>query len=151
MGTGHAPAPWANGLYEIMVTDFPRSFAFWTNVLGFEPSFQRPEQKLAHLAHPHGAPHGAQMMLYERDGDWEVAPMQAPFGRGAVLQVFVSDMAAVARRVAAAGLPFYVEPREKWRDWGDCLGGQREFLVQDPDGYLVMVAERLGTRPLPTL
>jgi hypothetical protein len=28
------------------------------------------------------------------------------------------------------------------------MGGQREFLVQDLDGYLVMVAQRIGERPL---
>lgn len=144
MGTGRAPDTWAMGITEMMVSDYPAAFAFWTGVLGFAPSFVRPEQKLAHLVHPDGA----QVMVYERDGDWEVAPMAAPFGRGVVVQVFVADVGAVAARVRAAGLGFYVEPREKWRDWGDRMGGQREFLVQDPDGYLVMVAERIGERPL---
>ena len=59
---------------------------------------------------------------------------------GLVVQVYVDDAAALAAQVTAAGWPFYVELREKWRDWGDRMGGQREFLVQDPDGYLVMVA-----------
>jgi hypothetical protein len=45
-------------------------------------------------------------------------------------------------------VPFYVETRERWRHWGDRQGRQREFLVQDPDGYLVMAAERIGERPL---
>jgi len=88
-------------------------------------------------------------MIYQRDGDWETGAMQPPFGRGAVIQVYVTDATAAAARVTAAGWPFYVDLREKWRDWGDRLGGQREFLVQDPDGYLVMVAERIGERPLP--
>jgi hypothetical protein len=65
------------------------------------------------------------------------------------VQVYVADAAALAARAQAAGLAFYVPLREQWRDWGDRLGGQREFLVQDPDGYLVMVAERIGERPLP--
>lgn len=144
MGTGSPPAQWAMGIPEMMVSDYPRAFAFWTEVLGFAPSFTRPAQKLAHLVHPDGA----QVMVYERDGDWEVAPMEPPFGRGVVVQVFVADAAAAADRVRAAGLPFYVELREKWRDWGDRSGGQREFLLQDPDGYLVMVAQRIGERPL---
>jgi hypothetical protein len=75
--------------------------------------------------------------------------MEIPFGRGGVTQVFVRDVQEVAAKVRAAGHPFYVDLREKWRDWGDRLGGQREFLLQDPDGYLVMVAERIGERPLP--
>ena len=144
MGVGKPPAPWAMGITEMMVSDYPQAFGFWTDVLGFAASFIRPEQKLAHLVHPDGA----QVMVYERDGDWEVAAMETPFGRGVVVQVFVADVEAVAGRVAAAAVPFYVGLREKWRDWGDRMGGQREFLVQDPDGYLVMVAQRLGERPL---
>ena len=88
------------------------------------------------------------MMMYARDGDWETGPVERPFGRGVVFQVNVRDVGAVARAVTAAGVPFYVETRERWRHWGDRMGGQREFLVQDPDGYLVMVAERIGERPL---
>jgi len=144
MGVGKPPEVWAMAITEMMVSDYPAAFAFWTEVLGFAPSFIRPEQKLAHLVHPDGA----QVMVYERDGDWEVAAMEPPFGRGVVVQVFVANVGAVAARVEAAGVPFYVGLREKWRDWGDRMGGQREFLVQDPDGYLVMVAQRLGERPL---
>ena len=145
MGTGAPPAIWAALMAEMMVDDYPASLAFWTDVLGFVPAFTRPVQKLACLQHPDGA----QVMIYQRDGDWEVGAMQPPFGRGAVIQVYVTDATAAAARVTAAGVPFYVPLRDKWRDWGDRLGGQREFLVQDPDGYLVMVAERIGERPMP--
>ena len=146
MGIGAPPkGGWAMGMAEMMVTDYAASYAFWTKVLGFDPAFERPAQKLACLEHPDGA----QVMIYQREGDWEVGPMEPPFGRGLVIQVYVRNADAVAARVAALGLPFYVAPREKWRDWGDRLGGQREFLVQDPDGYLVMVAERIGEAPLP--
>jgi catechol 2,3-dioxygenase-like lactoylglutathione lyase family enzyme len=144
MGTGTPPATWAMGITEMMVSNYPATLAFWTEVLGFAAVFTRPAQKLALLQHPDGA----QVMVYERDGDWEVAPMEPPFGRGVVVQIFVADAATLADHVAAKGWPFYVPLREKWRDWGDRLGGQREFLLQDPDGYLVMVAQRIGERPL---
>lgn len=131
-------------LTEMMVSDYDATLAFWTGGLGFDVAFARPAQRLACVEHPDGA----QVMFYERDGDWETGPMERPFGRGVVVQVFVGDVMAVAARVETSGLPYYLAPREKWRDWGDRLGGQREFLVQDPDGYLVMVAERIGERPL---
>lgn len=145
MDNGTAPDPWAALIAEFMVTDFPRSLAFWTGMLGFAPAFLRPAQKLACLTRPEGA----QVMIYQRDGDWETGPMTPPFGRGAVTQIFVTDVAAVHASVRASGHPLYVPLREKWRDWGDMQGGQREFLLQDPDGYLIMVAERIGSRPLP--
>ncbi len=145
MGTGSPPPIRAALIAEMMVQDYPRSLAFWTGPMGFGVAYTRPAQNLACLVHPDGA----QVMIYERDGYWETGPMEPPFGRGAVIQVFVADATAAAARVSAASHPFYVPLREKWRDWGDRLGGQREFLVQDPDGYLVMVAERIGERPLP--
>ena len=144
MGTGAAPLKWGNLIAEMMVSDYERSLIFWTDTMGFTPVFTRPGQKLAFLEHKDGA----QVMFYQRDGNWEVAAMEPPFGRGVVTQVFVADAAAAADRVTAAGHPFYVPLREKWRDWGDRLGGQCEFLLQDPDGYLIMVAERIGERPL---
>ena len=145
MGTGSPPPVWASLMAELMVQDYPRSFKFWTGPIGFIPAFTRPAQKLACLTHPDGA----QIMIYERDGDWETGQMEPPFGRGAVIQVYVKDATAMANVITAANIPFYVPLRDKWRDWGDRLGGQREFLVQDPDGYLIMVAQRIGERPLP--
>lgn len=143
MGIGRRPQ-WNRLVAEMMVSDYPTSLDWWTRLVGMTPVFTRPAQKLAFLQHPDGG----QVMIYERDGDWEVAAMEPPFGRGVVIQVFVDDVVAVHRRFAAAHHAFYVDLREKWRDWGDVLGGQREFLVQDPDGYLVMVAQHIGTRPL---
>ena len=111
---------------------------------GFRIAYSRPDQDFVDLEHPDGA----QRMMYPRDGNWEVGAMERPFGRGVVFQVCVSDVDAMVRAVIGAGLPFCVQPRERWRHWGDRLGGQREFLVQDPDGYLVMVAQRIGEKPL---
>lgn len=142
---GKRPDAWTSLMIEIIVTNFDRSLAFWTGILGFRIAYDRPAQKFVLMERPEGA----QMMLYERDGDWETGPFEHPLGRGAVIQIYVADADAIARTVTAAGQPFYVEPRETWRDWGDRMGGQREFLVQDPDGYLVMVAQRIGERPLP--
>lgn len=144
MGNGSPPAQWAPLMAEMMVTDFDRSLAFWTGLMGFSVAFERPAQKFACLTRPEGA----QIMVYQRDAYWETGVMEPPFGRGAVIQVYVADVLALHRGFEAVGWPFYVALREKWRDWGDRLGGQREFLVQDPDGYLVMVVERIGERAL---
>ena len=38
--------------------------------------------------------------------------------------------------------------REIWRRTGDVESGQREVFVQDPDGYLLMLAQNIGTRPI---
>ena len=135
---------WTMGMPEFLITDLRESLAFRTGVLGFRIACSRPEQSFVCLEHPDGA----QRMMYPRDGAWEVGAMERPFGRGVVFQVYVRDVDAMARAVIAAGLSFYVQPRERWRHWGDRQGGQSEFLVQDPDGFLGMVAQRIGEKPL---
>jgi catechol 2,3-dioxygenase-like lactoylglutathione lyase family enzyme len=130
---------------ELIVNNYEKSLAFWAGPMGFEVSYTRPAMKFAYLQHPDGA----QMMFYERDGDWETGPFEHPLGRGVILQIGVADIEKSHAAAKSAGIPFYVELREKWRDWGDRLGGQHEFLVQDPDGYLVMVSQKIGERPKP--
>lgn len=143
MTTGSPPkSGFAAMAIELIVSNYDRSFAFWTGPIGFTICYTRPAQKFAYLERPEGA----QMMFYERDGDWETGAFEPPLGRGAILQIDVKDVSTIHAAIVAAGIPRYVELREKWRNWGDREGCQREFLVQDPDGYLVMVKQRIGER-----
>ena len=86
-------------------------------------------------------------MLCERNGRWEPAPMDRPFGRGINLQMAVPALSPLLDALAAARWPLHEAPREAWYRSGDRMVGQREFLVQDPDGYLLRFAESLGERP----
>lgn len=129
---------------ELIVSDYDKSLAFWTGPMVFTVCYTRPAMKFAYLEHPDGA----QMMFYERDGDWETGPLELPLGRGVVIQLGVKDINTAYNAIIGAGIPRYVELRERWRHWGDREGCQREFLVQDPDGYLVMVNQKISERPL---
>jgi len=144
---GHGAPPcggFARLVPELLVSDLAAGQAFWRGALGFTVAYQRPEQGFVYLEHPDGA----QVMLCRRSGAWETGPMERPFGRGVMLQVFVADLAPVVVALEALGHPLTAGPREVWRRWGDREGGKREIVVQDPDGYLVMIAEDLGERPL---
>jgi catechol 2,3-dioxygenase-like lactoylglutathione lyase family enzyme len=135
---------WAKLVCELLVEDLAVSRAFWQGVLGFGVAYQRPEQGFVYLERPDGA----QIMLCQRSGNWETAALERPFGRGVMFQVFVDDLAPIQAAVAGAGRALHAGPREVWRRWGDREGGKREIVVQDPDGYLVMLAQDLGERPL---
>jgi len=137
---------WAKLVSELLVEDIGASLDFWTKVLGFSIAYQRPESRFVYLERPEGA----QIMLCQRAGVWETAPLERPFGRGVMFQVYVESLASILLNLSQAGWPLYAGPREVWRRWGDREGGKREICVLDPDGYLVMIAEDLGERPLPT-
>jgi len=134
---------WAPLVSELFVSDLGASLAFWRDLLGFRIAYVRPG--FVYLERIEGA----QIMLCERDGTFETGPMEPPYGRGAMLQVYVASLAPIAEALSGRGWPFYTPVQEVWRRWGDREGGQREFFVQDPDGYLIMIAEHIGERPLP--
>ena len=87
-------------------------------------------------------------MLCQRHGRFETGPLDHPLGQGVMLQIYLEDIAPVLQALTARNWAIYLEPREVWRRTGDRESGQREVFVQDPDGYLIMVAHNIGERPL---
>lgn len=135
---------WAKLVPELLVSDIAASLAFWRDRLGFKIAYQRPEQGFVYLERPEGG----QIMLCQRSGNWETAPLNRPYGRGIMLQVYVASIEPVQHSLGGADWPLYAGPCDVWREVGDRKAGQREIFVQDPDGYLVMFAHDLGERPL---
>jgi catechol 2,3-dioxygenase-like lactoylglutathione lyase family enzyme len=91
-------------------------------------------------------PDGSQIMLCRQNGRFETGALERPLGRGVMFQLYVDDLDLVLERLAARALTIYLGPREMWRAVGASECGQREVFVQDPDGYLIMVAQDIGTR-----
>ncbi len=128
---------------ELTVSDFDESLAFYTEKLGFEVAFSRSDN----VAFAYMDFEGAQLMLEEfhKDG-WNVAGLDKPYGRGINLQIECSDAGRLRDGLAGSGYSLYREVEDVWRDTGDTITGSREFLVQDPDGYLLRFSQHLGER-----
>lgn len=134
---------------ELMVTDLNASLVFWISFLGFEMVYKRPEDGFAYLDL-----NGAQVMLEESApdlGQWLAAPLSKPFGRGINLQIDVDAVEPILQRLGQAGYFLFQECSDTWYRANDVEVGQREFIVQDPDGYLIRLAERLGERRISPL
>ena len=131
---------------ELAVTDCDVSVRFWRDLLGFEVLYDRPEEGFAYLALG-----DAHLMLDQADigRTWRTAPFDPPLGRGINFQISVPDVADQLRQLREAGWPLFMEPEEKWYRIGPSEeAGVRQFLVQDPDGYLVRLQMSLGHRTL---
>ena len=74
--------------------------------------------------------------------------MKRPLGQGAMFQIYVENTDSILSALRAINCPLYEEPRESWYRVGDRENGLRQFLVQDPDGYLILFGQSLGTRPI---
>jgi catechol 2,3-dioxygenase-like lactoylglutathione lyase family enzyme len=143
--TGAPPrGGWARMVAELHVNDLQASLGFWQGVLGFAVAYARAEEGFAYLEHPDGP----QVMLCRRNGRFETGAMAPPLGQGVMFQLYLDDIAPVLAALEQRGWPLYLAPREVWRRTGDRESGQREAFVQDPDGYLLMVAQALGERAL---
>ena len=124
---------------ELIVVDLEVSLSFWVDILGFDIAYRRTDQRFAYLQ----LTGGAQIMLCEQSGNWETAALEPPFGRGVMFQIKVPDFDAVLHSIRVAAWPIHTGPREVWRELGDRVGGQQEVFIQDPDGYLIMLAASL--------
>ena len=141
-GCGAIPANGFNALVpELDVFDLPASLRFWCDLLGFEVAYDRPAARFAFLVRGN-----IQIMLCELSGSWEVGELSRPFGRGINFQMIVSSVSPILEALEVAKWPLFRPPNDAWYRAGDQETGQREFLVQDPDGYLLRFAQHLGMR-----
>lgn len=129
---------------ELICSDFRRSFAFYTALLGFACLYKRPEHGFAYLERGR-----AQIMIEQIDetSSWFTGEMERPFGRGINLQIDIDDLDALVEKLGAAGVALFRDPTDRWYRVDDHETGQRQFLVQDPDGYLLRFCQHLGERP----
>lgn len=128
---------------ELTVFNFEKSLHFYTKILGFKVEYDRPEKKFAMLAFQ-----GSKIMINEKNGVWETGELEYPLGRGINLEITISDIDVLMQSLKANNIALYQEPEDNWYRKGTVEIGNREFLVQDPDGYLLRFAQDLGERSL---
>jgi catechol 2,3-dioxygenase-like lactoylglutathione lyase family enzyme len=128
---------------ELACSDIAASLAFYTRLLGFSILYDRPENGFAYLARE-----GAEIMLEQLSDSWSVGPLERPYGRGINLQVAVSALAPILDALARHGVALFRPVEERWYRMGSVEVGNRQFLVQDPDGYLLRFFEDMGERPV---
>jgi len=135
---------WSTMVPELLVSDLDASLRFWCGLCGFAVAYDRPEDRFAYLDRA-----GRQVMLEEATAPgrrWITAPLERPFGRGINLQIAVDDTAPILAGLDAASWPLFLELEDVWYRAGVSETGVRQFLVQDPDGYLVRFSQGLGLR-----
>jgi len=128
---------------EISVSNIKRSLDFYTKILGFKVEYQREESKFAFLSF-----NNAQIMIEEVNDEWSTGKLEHPFGRGVNFQIEVEDVDALIKSLQKHKYPIKMMPKENWYRMNNVLIGNREFLVMDPDGYLLRFAQGLGTKEL---
>jgi catechol 2,3-dioxygenase-like lactoylglutathione lyase family enzyme len=129
---------------ELAVTDWRKSCSFYVDLIGFEVLYARPDEGFAYLTL------GTAQLMIDQIGTGRTfdsgTPLIPPLGRGLNLQLRVPDVSAIVTRLELAGHPLVLPVEEKWYRRDDHEVGNRQFLVADPDGYLLRPFEDLGKR-----
>lgn len=130
---------WNRMVPELTVSDFSASLHFYVNVLGFSVMIRREQPDFAYVNLGE-----AQLMLEAwHEGGWNTGELTPPFGRGVNFQIEVDDVAPLLKRLQQADIALFRPLRENHYPTADGIACQREFLVQDPDGYLLRFSQYL--------
>jgi catechol 2,3-dioxygenase-like lactoylglutathione lyase family enzyme len=125
---------------ELVVSDFEKTLQFYVSVLGFTTKYRRSDPFFAYLEFEE-----SQIMVEELQEDsWVVGELVHPFGRGLNLQIACSDVTAMRKRIDAAGIEVFLELHDASYNAAGTVISQRQFLVADPDGYLLRFCQIIG-------
>ena len=129
---------------ELSVSNLEKSLAFY-KALGFKIEYERPENKFVFLSMGE-----IQFMIQEISDDdkWDVAPLSYPFGNGINFQLEVDNVEDIYNSLKDNNYKIAFEIEGNWYRQDNKLLGNKEFLVQDPDGYLLRFSEDLGEKEI---
>jgi catechol 2,3-dioxygenase-like lactoylglutathione lyase family enzyme len=130
---------------ELLVSNHAVSRDFYVRILGFAVRYERPTERFSYLDLG-----GAELMIEQETDFWTTAPRERPYGRGINLQIEVDGLDPILARLKDAVIALFRPVEEAWYRSGDVYSGNRQFLVQDPDGYLLRIFEDLGERAAPS-
>lgn len=127
---------------ELSVTNLEKSLEFYKTI-GFKLEYERTENKFAFISLGE-----IQFMLQEitENDKWEIAPLSYPFGNGINFQLEVENIDKIYQKLEDNNYKIAFDIEENWYRQDDKLLGNKEFLVQDPDGYLLRFSEDLGEK-----
>lgn len=130
---------------ELSVTNLEQSLKFYIDTIGFKIEYQRIENKFVFISLDK-----TQFMLQEiaKDDKWNIGELKYPFGNGVNFQIEVDNVEKLYNSLKENGYKLAFEMEENWYRQDDKLLGNKEFLVQDPDGYLLRFSEDLGEKTI---
>jgi catechol 2,3-dioxygenase-like lactoylglutathione lyase family enzyme len=131
-----------NLIPELNVSDIGKSLDFYVRMLGFRKDYERKESKFAFLSYK-----GSQLMMQQGGSpSWSTGRLERPYGRGINFQIETDDVDGLVCSLIDSKYPIKLMPKENWYRVGKALMGNKEFLVMDPDGYLLRFAQDLGKK-----
>lgn len=116
---------------EFSVSNIDISKNFYETI-GFEVVYERKENKFCFLQLENN-----QIMIEQQNDNWNTGSLEYPFGRGINISMQVSDIDALYKKLKEKNIKMFVELEKHKYRVNDEMCEDKEFLIQDPDGYLL--------------
>ena len=116
---------------ELSVTDINKSKEFYLN-LGFKIKYERPENKFCFLELEQN-----QIMIEQINDNWNTGSLEYPFGRGINISMSISNVEELYNNIKNKNIKIFKELEVHTYRVDDKEYQDKEFLIQDPDGYLL--------------
>lgn len=120
---------------ELSVSNINRSRDFYV-MLGFKVMYERVEDKFVFLEI-----NGNQIMIEEVNDNWNTGKLEFPYGRGINITMTIENVEELYNFLMKKKYPVFSEImyNEYYVDGVKYV--DKEFLLQDPDGYLLRFSE----------
>ena len=116
---------------ELSVSNIDKSKEFYLQ-LGFKIKYERLKDKFCFLELENN-----QIMLEENNNHWNTGKLEYPYGRGINISMSVSDVNKMYEELKKKNIPFFLDLEIHEYMVNDKIFYDKEFLIQDPDGYLL--------------
>jgi len=116
---------------ELSVSNIEESKKFYLT-LGFKIMYERKEDKFCFLELEDN-----QIMIQELNNNWNTGAMEYPYGRGINISMTIKDVEKMYKNLKKENIKFFLDLEVHEYRVNDEISYDKEFLIQDPDGYLL--------------
>lgn len=127
---------------ELYCSNIKISLSFYVETLGFKIQYQREQERFVMLERQ-----GARIMLeemHETNRTWISGPLEIPFGRGINLEIKTDKIDELYDCVRKAGAHIFLPIEDKSYQVNDIELINRQFIVLDPDGYMLRFSQNIA-------
>lgn len=116
---------------ELSVSNIEVSKKFYEN-LGFKIVYERPEKKFCFMQLENN-----QIMIEEKNDNWNVGKMEYPYGNGINISMSIRNVEELYKCLKNKKIQIFLDLKVNEYRVNDKIFQDKEFLLQDPDGYLL--------------
>ena len=116
---------------ELSVSNIENSIKFYISI-GFRIVYERKKDKFCFLELE-----GNQIMIEQINDNWNTGILEYPFGRGINISMSIKNIDQYYEKIRENNIEIFRDIKTNRYQVNNIFYEDKEFLIQDPDGYLL--------------